>query len=170
MGPDRPGLVAALARTLADYGATWSDCHLSCLGNQFAGIVLVHVPVERVVALEHELGELRNQGLRVGIDTSGTALTPVARAVRVSLTAPPQSDLIAAFAQGLSGAGANVEELRTRTRHAAFSTEGLVHADAEISLPESFSLVQLRSALEPLAKAHRAEIDIHEITRVSHRD
>jgi glycine cleavage system regulatory protein len=164
MGPDRPGLVAALSRTLADYDAEWTDSRMSCLGNQFAGIVLIHVADDKVVALEHELGELRNQGLRVGIDTGGAPQSAPRRTVRLTLTAPRSSNTVASLARELAAADVNVEEFQTRAEHAAWSREGLCHVEAVVSLRPEFDVRALLARLESLAARQRAEIAIHEVT------
>lgn len=44
VGPDRPGLVRALAEAVAARSGSWLESRMARLAGQFAGIVLVEAP------------------------------------------------------------------------------------------------------------------------------
>ena len=44
VGPDRPGLVRAIAEAVAARGGSWLESRMARLAGQFAGIVLVEAP------------------------------------------------------------------------------------------------------------------------------
>src|ERR1700712_696458 len=71
VGPDRPGLVRALAEAVAARNGSWLESRMARLGGQFAGIVRVEAPE----ALLDDLQVLESQGLRIvvqrGTQSSG---------------------------------------------------------------------------------------------------
>ena len=65
VGPDRPGLVELLSKTIAAHGGNWLDSRMCALSGQFAGIVLARVPEADAAALRRALSELEGAGLKV---------------------------------------------------------------------------------------------------------
>ena len=51
IGPDRTGLVEAVARAVADHGGNWLESRMCRLGGEFAGILRVEIPAEKKSAL-----------------------------------------------------------------------------------------------------------------------
>src|SRR5262249_47882506 len=75
VGTDRTGLVESLADRIAAAGGNWEESRLAQLAGQFAGIVLVTVPVDRVDQLFAKVREV--QGLQVTahvVEASATAV------------------------------------------------------------------------------------------------
>ena len=60
IGPDRPGLVQAVAARVADHGGNWLESRMCRLGGQFAGILRVEVPANRRDELVTALNVVRN--------------------------------------------------------------------------------------------------------------
>ncbi|MEZ4248051.1 MAG: ACT domain-containing protein [Polyangiales bacterium] len=48
IGPDRPGIVDLLSRTVNDAGGNWLESQMSRLAGQFAGILRVECEDEKV--------------------------------------------------------------------------------------------------------------------------
>jgi len=48
IGPDRPGLVESVAARVAAHGGNWLESRMAHLAGQFAGILRVEVPAERL--------------------------------------------------------------------------------------------------------------------------
>ena len=46
IGPDRPGLVEAVAQPIAANGGNWLESRMAHLGGKFAGILRVDVPAD----------------------------------------------------------------------------------------------------------------------------
>src|SRR2546421_8836268 len=65
IGPDRPGLVESVAARVAAHGGNWLESRMAHLAGQFAGILRVEVPAERLSELRAALLELEAQGLRI---------------------------------------------------------------------------------------------------------
>ena len=65
IGADRPGLVEAVAQTVADRGGNWLESRMIHLAGSFAGILRVEVPPGQADALARALEALGATGLRV---------------------------------------------------------------------------------------------------------
>ena len=64
VGDDRPGLVGAISEKVVDFGGTWLESRSVRLAGKFAGVVLVRVPDENLIALKSALAKLAPSGLR----------------------------------------------------------------------------------------------------------
>ncbi|HQU90095.1 MAG TPA: ACT domain-containing protein, partial [Denitromonas sp.] len=64
LGPDRPGLVSALATRAGNCGANWLESNMAQLAGQFAGIVRLDIEARSADALETALRGLETEGLR----------------------------------------------------------------------------------------------------------
>jgi len=51
IGPDRPGLVDAVAGLVAEHDGNWLESRMSRLGGHFAGILRLEVPAAKETAL-----------------------------------------------------------------------------------------------------------------------
>ena len=72
VGPDRPGLVESLSRTIASHGGSWVESSLSHLAGQFAGVVRATVDESSAEALQRDLTALTTESLHVVVQR-GTA-------------------------------------------------------------------------------------------------
>src|SRR5881394_165932 len=70
LGPDRPGLVEAVADTIAGCGGNWLESRMAHLAGKFAGILRVEVPAESTAALMAALARLETRGLRIVLEPS----------------------------------------------------------------------------------------------------
>ena len=73
IGPDRPGLVERLARTLSDHDANWLESRMARLAGKFAGILLASVPESRAEELTQALRALESMQLAVQVGGPGIA-------------------------------------------------------------------------------------------------
>src|SRR5262245_57752262 len=78
IGPDRPGLVDLLSRTVASHGGNWLESRMAHLDGRFAGLLRVHVPDARADELVAALRALERDSLRVQVE-AGDAPSPDAR-------------------------------------------------------------------------------------------
>ena len=66
LGPDRPGLVEAMAALIARHGGNWLESRMASLAGEFAGILRVEVDEDSAAALESALRSLEaDQGLAI---------------------------------------------------------------------------------------------------------
>lgn len=153
-GPDRPGLVEAVAARVAANGGNWLESRLLHLGGHFAGIVRVEVD-------ESHLGELLT-GLRAGDSpelrivvhdtrTASETTTPARSTVSLEVVGHDRPGIVRAISRVLAERGVNVEELATERSSAPMSGEPIFQARATIALPAGLDAATLRRDLEKIA-------------------
>jgi glycine cleavage system regulatory protein len=163
IGPDQPGLVEALAQTVADHGGSWESSRMARLAGCFAGILKVQVPGEGAAALFDALHALEGQGLRVVVEEArGADASPVFRELELELVGQDRPGIIRDIAAGLASVGVNVAELATECTPAPMSGETLFKATARLHLPDSCSEDVLREALEKIAADLMVDIALAE--------
>ena len=150
IGPDRTGLVEALARAVAGHGGNWLESRMCRLGGEFAGILRVEVSPDKKTAL---LGELQKiAGLTVTIHSGETKTSAKnARETKMEIIGQDRPGIVHEISAALARAGVNVEEFSSEVVSGAMSGEALFKAQARLQLPESCDLLSLRMELEKIA-------------------
>ena len=163
IGPDRPGLVQAVSDRIAAVGGNWTESRMARLAGQFAGIVLVEAPSDRVEALIEALRGLDEQsGLRVTVarGTPEEAGGQSHRALVLDLIGQDRPGIVREIAQTLASQGINIDELVTKVETGSFSGESLFHATARLRVPEGVDAESLRGRLETLANELMVDISL----------
>ncbi len=150
IGPDRTGLVEALARAVAGHGGNWLESRMCRLGGEFAGILRVEVPAEKKSAL---LGELQKiSGLTVTVHSGETKISGKnERETKMEIIGQDRPGIVHEISAALARAGVNVEEFSSEVVSGAMSGEQLFKAQARLQMPENCDLLSLRMELEKIA-------------------
>jgi glycine cleavage system regulatory protein len=152
LGPDRPGLVEALAAPIADHGGNWLESRMAHLAGKFAGILRIEVPEERAAALAAALATLEQRGLKVVVERSAPEAAPAGQALMVlELVGLDRPGIVREISQVLAERGVNIEELTTDRTAAAMSGQLLFRSRARVLVPASTDAAELRARLERLA-------------------
>ena len=152
IGPDRPGLVEAVAAVVASHGGNWLESRMARLAGKFAGILRIEVPGDKAAALQAALADLDARGLKVvGEPSGGVGEATSGRTLDLELVGLDRPGIVREISQLLANSGANVEELATDRTSAPMSGEMLFQAKARVRLPSNADLSTLRAALERLA-------------------
>jgi glycine cleavage system regulatory protein len=168
IGPDRPGLVEAVAQTVADRGGNWLESRMTHLAGKFAGILRVEVPPGQADALARALEGLGAAGLRVVAESSARAApvggaTPArGRVMNLELVGLDRPGLVREISQLLARHDINVEELTTDRTSAPMSGEMLFRANARVNVPLHLDAAHLRASVERLASDLTVEIRLEE--------
>ena len=165
IGPDRPGLVEAVAHVVAQRGGNWLESRMIHLGGQFAGILRVEVPAGQAEGLAHALEGLGSTGLRVVAERSPRgAEAPGARSrvMNIELVGLDRPGLVREISQLLARQEINVEELTSDRSSAPMSGEMLFRANARVQVPAHLDAAHLRASLERLASDLTVEIRLDE--------
>jgi len=150
IGADRPGIVARLAAIAADAGAGWEESKMARLAGQFAGIVRLEVPSERIAALESALETLQDDGIRLTIERgASTAAAP--KLLALGLLGHDRLGIIRDISAALAKHNVSIEELDTEIESASMSGEPLFRAQALLRLPDGIELDALQVDLEAIA-------------------
>jgi glycine cleavage system regulatory protein len=165
IGPDRPGLVEAVAEVVESHGGNWLGSRMARLAGQFAGILHVEVPEAEANPLLAALAALEARGLRIlGEPSAAVDPPPAGRRLDLELVGLDRPGIVREIAQLLAASAANVEELVTDRSSAPMSGEMLFSAKARVRLPDDADLASLRAALERLASDLLIEIRLVETT------
>jgi glycine cleavage system regulatory protein len=160
LGPDKPGVVEALAKTIADHGASWEESRMSHLAGQFAGLLRVTVPDERAAGLYRALMGLETKGLRVVIQEGAAVDTGARRRVTLDLVGGDRPGIVKSLSEALANRGVNVESLETEVVPAPDQGRPLFKATGEVALPEGLSLRSLRESLEAISTDLMVDIEL----------
>jgi glycine cleavage system regulatory protein len=155
IGPDRPGLVRALAQAVAAHGGSWLESRMARLGGQFAGIVLVEAPD----SLLDDLRALENEGLRIVVQTGSATPAQTGERLAVEVVGNDRPGIVRDVARVLAEHGVNIEELTTDVVSGSFSGETLFRATALVRAPNAASVAAIRTGLEFLG--NEMMVDIH---------
>ena len=155
IGPDRPGLVRALAQSVAAHGGSWLESRMARLGGQFAGIVLVEAPD----SLLDDLRALENEGLRIVVQTGSATAAQTGERLAVEVVGNDRPGIVRDVARVLAEHGVNIEELTTDVVSGSFSGETLFRATALVRAPDAASVAAIRTGLEFLG--NEMMVDIH---------
>jgi glycine cleavage system regulatory protein len=165
IGPDRPGLVEAVAEVIAGHGGNWLESRMAHLAGQFAGILRVEVPPTQVAPLSAALAALQGRGLRViaePSDGSEQTAPDEGRTMELELVGLDRPGIIREISQILARCGANVEELSTNRSSAPMSGEMLFSAKTRVRLAPHADVARLRAGLERMASDLMVEIRLVE--------
>jgi glycine cleavage system regulatory protein len=155
IGPDRPGLVAALSSIVAAGGGNWLDSRMASLAGQFAGIVLVAVAADKADALTAALRKLEAEGLRLVVEKGLGAPAPPraggSRGLKLELLGHDRPGIVHDVSRVLAGMQVSIDELDTQRTSGSFSGEAMFKAHAVLRLPEGLEPERVRRGLEGLA-------------------
>jgi glycine cleavage system regulatory protein len=150
IGPDRTGLVEAVARVVSDHGGNWLESRMCRLGGEFAGILRVEVPADKKSALLDAVQKI--SGLHVIIGGSHPAVSlKSARESRIEIIGQDRPGIVREISAALARAGVNVEEFSSDVTSGAMSGEQLFKASARLQLPERCDASALKQQLEKIA-------------------
>ncbi|MCA9234089.1 MAG: hypothetical protein KDA44_01365 [Planctomycetales bacterium] len=152
LGPDRPGIVEAVADLVTEHGGNWVESRMAHLAGQFAGILRVEIAADAAAGLTEALAKLNAAGVDSIVHADPTAIVasegPV---VQLDLVGHDQPGIVRKLTRVLAAHGVNVEEFDTECVPAANTGQPLFKATAQLRLPPSLSRESLRTALEEVA-------------------
>ena len=163
LGKDRPGLVEALAKAVADHSGNWIESRMAHLAGQFAGILRVEVAAPHAAPLTAALRALQEEGLEVIVHSdAGTVDISIQRSslVRLELVGQDRPGIVREITHVLACHGVNVEDLTTECVVAPTTGQQLFQASADLQLPSPGAQAQLRQDLERLAGDLMVDITI----------
>lgn len=164
IGPDRPGLVDAIAGLVAGHGGNWLESRMSRLGGQFAGILRVEVPEDQMVPLSAALRGLQAQRLSVVVHPDQPPPPQSSpRLSRLEIVGQDRPGIVRQISHALATYGVNVEELHTECASAPMSGETLFTARARLNLPAQCDVAELRRRLEKIAEDLIVDITFEEL-------
>lgn len=150
LGHDRPGLVSALADTVAAHGGNWLESRMARLAGQFAGIARIECPANTVDALIRELQTPGSSGLTVIAVREEIADPLTRRTLVVDVVGNDRPGIVRELSAAVAQAGGNIEELTTGLESAPMSGHPMFRAHGIISIPENTDTAVLTAAIDTL--------------------
>jgi glycine cleavage system regulatory protein len=161
LGPDRPGLVEAMAALIARHGGNWLESRMASLAGEFAGLLRVEVDEESAAELESALRSLEaDQGLAILVKGARAIEPPPGRLLVLELVGTDRPGIVREVSQVLAAKGVNVEELETECTSAPMSGETLFRARALLRLPRGAAEEELQVAVESIAEDLMVDIKL----------
>lgn len=158
MANDRPGLVETLSKIITEHQGNWLESRLAHMAGKFAGIVQIQVSNQHSTALLAELNQLNQQGWVINVEQSQAQDNQDIPCAKLSIVGNDRPGIVKDVSQALAKLGVNVLELNTKFESAAMSAEALFKTQAQIQLPESLDLDDVRDALENISNDLMVEI------------
>jgi glycine cleavage system transcriptional repressor len=164
VGPDRPGLVAALSKLVHDAGASLADSRMVNLQGHFALLTQVEGTDAALDVVRAQLQQQRaTLGMTLEVHSAaepGAARPAQSVPYRLKTYSMDQPGIVARVTAVLSSHGVNLEELETRLESAPFAGTPLFTLEALISVPGGVSVRRLRDELTALGDAIGCDVDI----------
>ncbi len=168
-GTDRVGIVDEITQMLLDYGGNIETSRMTRLGGEFAVLVLLSMPSERLGTLEKAIPNLITQGYKVTTTRTEQRYAEDRAGwlpFQVDLRGADHEGIIHEIAHTLSRCGITIESMDTGTGRAPNSGATLFTMTALIAVPPNLSDRGWEITLEDVA--HRLDVEI-KVSAVSRR-
>ena len=163
IGPDRTGLVEALAAIVAQHDANWLESRLARLAGKFAGVLRVDAPTERIPELTDALNRLRERGLHVVVEsTTDPEAEATPRTLILNLIGHDRPGIVRDISHALAHRGVNVIEFHTQVVSAPMTGEPLFKATATLHATPETPLDELRDTLDKIANTLDIDLTLDE--------
>ena len=160
LGPDRPGLVGSLSKTLNQFQGSWSESRMSHLAGKFAGILLVSLPVNQIDELTAALNQLQSQSLKIQIERvyEDEVKTPE-KIINIELLGQDRPGIIHDITRQLATLNVNIEELESNIKEASMSGEILFSAELKLGLPAGVTAKAVQETLEEMSDQFMVDVN-----------
>jgi glycine cleavage system transcriptional repressor len=164
LGPDRPGLVAEATRYLAERGGNVEDSRMAVLGGDFGLLILVSGPPDRIELIQKEIAHLESlTGLQIQIRPTRSPEEHRRASVApctITAHALDHEGIVHAVSNALYRSGVNIVSLHTTAYNAPITGSPLFRLEATVDLPRQVSLIDLRRALDEVAREENLDLDV----------
>ncbi|PIE37240.1 MAG: hypothetical protein CSA53_06795 [Gammaproteobacteria bacterium] len=163
IGDDKPGLVEALSKAIAEHEGNWLHSRLSQLAGKFAGLIEISLPIDKANALESALKALDASGLSVRVTACEDLHTPNEFPVlHLTVIGPDRPGIVREITTELSRHNINIVSMDTELSIAPMSSEHLFEAVIEIETPAGISASQLYDELDEIGERMTLDIALTE--------
>lgn len=162
-GEDRPGIVARLTEVFVKHGANLEESRMALLGGEFAAIILVSLPEEKIAGLNHELAALRNESIVVS--TKSTQPLPPDKLkgyipCELTVSGADHEGIVHKISAYLRDHSINIQSMDSDVVHAPVTGTPLFCMRATVQLPPSVPVSSLRKSLAEIGDAESVEVDV----------
>ena len=167
LGCDRPGIIAAVSKTLFERGCNIEDVNQTTLQTEFVGIFIATVPPhlseeELLVRLREELTPLGLSVIVKPMQEVGEWVAPMSEPFVITTRGPDRLGLVAGITEVLARFGINISNLRAVFRGGNDPRRNVMIY--EVDIPVAADRHTFRSALHERAEELGLELSLQ------HRD
>ena len=162
-GPDRIGIVERVTGLLFDQGGNVETSRMARLGGEFAILMLVAMPEERIAGLDIDLEALAAEGYKVTTTPTGRAFAgerPDWLPYRIEVEGADDEGIIHEVARYLSERGINIESVDSETTPAPVSGSPLFSMTAFVVAPPTLAGQAWEAGLAEIADRMNLEIRV----------
>ena len=161
-GADRVGLVEEVTGAFLALNANVETSRMVRLGGEFAILMLVSVPTERMIELDDAVAKLTAEGYLVTVKPTEPADGAHAGWLpyRVSVVGADHEGIIHEIAHGLSQRGINIESMDTGTEEAPVSGTPLFNMSGIVLVPPQLAEDDWIGALAEAGDKANVDIEV----------
>ncbi|WP_199609468.1 glycine cleavage system protein R [Flocculibacter collagenilyticus] len=160
IGPDKPGLVDSLSKTVLENHGNWLASNLSHLAGHFAGIVQVEVDETHLQTLQDALASLED--LSVKVELGAQALISDVEKLTLVITGNDRPGIVQELSSVIQHKGANILHFTSKQQSAPNWGSPIFNAQATVTLPKGMDADEVISALESIANDIFVEAEVDE--------
>lgn len=167
-GKDRIGLVEEVTQLLFNLGGNVETSRMARLGGEFAILMLVSIPAEKLGQIEKDIERLTSQGYKV---TTSLTEKPYAEthpdwlSFQIEVHGADDEGLIHQITHYLSGRGINIESMDTGTARAPESGTPLFTMVALVSVPPNLAGQDWETELSNVGHQMNLEIYVSDVKK-----
>lgn len=162
-GEDRPGIVARLTEVFVAHGANLEESRMALLGGEFAAIVLVSMPSEKLEELLPALDLLKKESILVTTKKT-SALSPERfkgyAVYEISVSGADHEGIVHKVSTYLREHAINIQAMESDLANAPDTGTQLFCMRATVQVPPSVSLDDLRKQLKVIGDQEMVDIEV----------
>jgi glycine cleavage system transcriptional repressor len=162
-GPDRIGIVERVTGLLLERDGNVETSRMARLGGEFAILMLVSMPADRLAGLNDALAGLAVEGYKATTTSTGQSYAdaqPGWAAARIEVRGADHEGIIHEVARYLSERGINIESMDSETTLAPVSGSPLFAMTAAVAVPPGLSGTGWERGLDVIADRLNLEIQV----------
>jgi glycine cleavage system transcriptional repressor len=160
-GPDRVGIVEGVTQVLLEHDGNVETSRMMRLGGEFAILMLVSIPANRITGLSQGVDSLSAAGYKITIGQTVETEAAMQRdwlAYHIELQGADHEGIVHEVARHLAQRGINIEEMETALVAAPMSGVPLFTMTAQVAVP--LELVEQDWVAELEGVGHHLNVDI----------
>jgi glycine cleavage system transcriptional repressor len=162
-GPDRIGIVERVTGLLFEHGGNVETSRMARLGGEFAILMLVSMPEDRVTGLGADLEDLAADGYKLtttATDRAHAGGHPDWLPYQIEVEGADDEGIIHEVARYLSERGINIESVDSETTPAPISGSPLFAMTAQVVAPPTLAGQGWEAGLQEIADRMNLEIRV----------
>lgn len=167
-GTDRTGIVEDVTKMLFNLGGNVETSRMARLGGEFAVLMLVSIPIDKLPDLDRSIQVLMSQGFKVTTSPTGHGYAEAHAGwlpYKIQVFGADHEGIIHEIAHTLSKQGVNIESMDTSTSPAPNSGAPLFSLTALVAVPPRISYHELKASLRDAADHAQVDIKLSSMSR-----